>query len=106
MTQENNEPGNPFAAASFKPGIYRHYKGKLYYALGLSVNPDTKVVNVVYRPLYDVPEWSGWFHRNMNEWNECIKGTNILSDTPPTYRFERLDASVDLLYSTFKRKED
>ena len=35
-----------------EPGIYRHYKGKLYHVLGIALHSETEDEFVVYRTLY------------------------------------------------------
>ena len=35
-----------------EPGIYRHYKGKLYHVLGIALHSETEDKFVVYRTLY------------------------------------------------------
>lgn len=37
----------------FKPGIYQHYNGKLYHAMGICRHSETLEEMVVYRALYD-----------------------------------------------------
>lgn len=49
-------------ASPIAPGVYRHYKGKLYFVLGLSKNTETGEVCVVYRPLYET-DWPQLVHR-------------------------------------------
>ena len=38
--------------ADFKPGVYRHYKGEHYLALGLARADETDEIVVVYTRLY------------------------------------------------------
>lgn len=38
--------------ASLTPGIYEHYKGKLYLALGAARHSETGEPLAIYRPLY------------------------------------------------------
>lgn len=40
------------------PGIYRHYKGKLYEVIGTASHSETLETMVVYRALYD--EYGLW----------------------------------------------
>ena len=48
--------------ARILPGVYRHYKGKKYFVLGLSKNTETGEICVVYRPLYET-DWPHLVHR-------------------------------------------
>lgn len=52
------------APGSVVPGVYRHYKGKLYYVLGLSKDSETEQEFVLYRPLYDTT-WPHLWHRSV-----------------------------------------
>lgn len=57
-------PETKAAPATVVPGVYRHYKGKLYYVLGLSKDTETEQAFVVYRPLYDTA-WPHLWHRSV-----------------------------------------
>ncbi len=37
---------------TLKPGIYRHYKDKLYEVIGVARHSETEEEHVVYRPMY------------------------------------------------------
>ena len=37
---------------TFKPGVYKHFKGGMYYALMLAKDSETEEDMVVYIPLY------------------------------------------------------
>jgi hypothetical protein len=40
-----------------RPGRYRHYKGNLYEVVGVARHSETMAELVVYRALYDDPQW-------------------------------------------------
>lgn len=40
-----------------KPGKYQHYKGNLYEVIGVGRNSETMEEVVLYRALYDSPEF-------------------------------------------------
>jgi hypothetical protein len=54
------------------PGVYRHYKGKLYFVLGVSRNTETNEVCVVYRPLYET-DWPHLVHRSLAMFLENVR---------------------------------
>lgn len=57
--------------SDFKPGVYRHYKGKHYLALGLAREDETNVTVVVYTRLYP-REGLPMSTRRLSVWNEMI----------------------------------
>ncbi len=58
----------------FGPGIYQHFKGKFYFVLGLSMDcDDPSAIKVVYRPLYNIPEWAGFIHKSLTVFNEQVE---------------------------------
>jgi hypothetical protein len=42
---------------TIKPGRYQHFKGNYYEVLGIARHSETKEELVVYRSLYDSPEF-------------------------------------------------
>jgi hypothetical protein len=57
--------------AEFKPGVYRHYKGRYYLALGLARADESGATAVVYTRLYPragLPMST----RLLNVWNEQV----------------------------------
>lgn len=66
----------------FRPGVYRHYKGNHYLALGLAREDETEELVVVYVRLYaraGLPMST----RKLRVWNEAVTGT----DGRPVPRF-------------------
>jgi hypothetical protein len=72
--------------AQITPGVYRHYKGKNYFVLGLSKNTETNEICVVYRPLYDT-DWPQLVHRNVHMFLE-----DVMVDGKTVPRFARVEA--------------
>ncbi len=61
--------------SKIEPGIYRHFKGKLYFVLGMAVdgvNPSNQCSSeVIYYPLYPC-ESIGWYRRSPVNFSEKI----------------------------------
>lgn len=56
----------------FRPGVYRHYKGNFYLALGLAREDETDETVVVYTRLYPragLPMST----RRLSNWNERVQ---------------------------------
>lgn len=68
----------------FKPGVYRHYKGRHYLALGLAREDETNETVVVYTRLYP-REGLPMSTRRLAVWNELITAD---AGQPPRPRFE------------------
>ena len=58
--------------ADFKPGVYRHYKGNYYLALGLAREDETNETVVVYTRLYP-REGLPMSTRKLSVWNETVQ---------------------------------
>ena len=54
----------------FRPGRYRHFKGKEYELIGLARHSETMEEMVVYRPLYGE---GGLWVRPASMWNEQVE---------------------------------
>ncbi|WP_334190107.1 DUF1653 domain-containing protein [Noviherbaspirillum sp.] len=72
------------SAVEITPGVYRHYKDKLYFVLGLSKNTETNEVCVVYRPLYET-DWPQLVHRPLDMFTE-----DVVVDGKRMPRFKRV----------------
>ena len=55
----------------FRPGVYRHYKGNYYLALGLAREDETNQTVVVYTRLYP-REGLPMSTRKLGVWNEPV----------------------------------
>lgn len=53
----------------FKPGVYRHFKGKLYQLIGVASHSETLEPMVVYRALYGE---KGLWVRPAAMWDEVV----------------------------------
>jgi len=62
------------AAASIKPGRYRHFKGKEYEVIGIARHSEDESPMVVYRALYGD---HGLWIRPANMWNEQITRDDV-----------------------------
>lgn len=70
--------------ASFVPGVYRHYKGQFYLALGLARQDETDETVVVYTRLYP-RDGLPMSTRLLCVWNERVQ---VDPHSPPRARFE------------------
>ncbi|ROH91878.1 DUF1653 domain-containing protein [Stagnimonas aquatica] len=70
--------------SGFRAGVYRHYKGNCYLALGLAREDESEEVVVVYTRLYP-REGLPMSTRRLRVWNQIV-------DTPegPQPRFQYL----------------
>lgn len=57
---------------AFRPGVYRHYKGRTYLALGLAREDETDETVVVYTRLYP-REGLPLSTRRLAKWNEWVR---------------------------------
>ena len=57
---------------SFRPGVYRHYKGRHYLALGLAREDESNETVVVYARLYP-REGLPMSTRRLTVWNESVR---------------------------------
>ena len=58
-----------------EPGIYRHYKGKLYLVIGMATHSETNEELVLYIPLYEPLVVPGKHHlvvRPAKMWQEMV----------------------------------
>ena len=67
-----------------QPGLYRHYKGKLYQVLGVARHSETEEWLVVYQALYG--DYGIWV-RPYAMFTEQV----VLADGSRTARFQRLE---------------
>ena len=68
---------------ALKPGLYRHYKGKLYQVLGVSTHTETLEKLVVYIPLYGE---GGYWVRPLAMFTEQVR-----IDGKSVPRFEKIE---------------
>lgn len=67
-----------------EPGVYRHYKGKLYEVIGTALHSETLEKMVVYRPLYESTLSDLWV-RPLKMFTETVEVDGRL-----LHRFERV----------------
>ncbi|HEY0972898.1 MAG TPA: DUF1653 domain-containing protein [Solimonas sp.] len=60
------------SAETFRPGVYRHYKGRHYLALGLAREDETDAVVVVYVRLYE-RDGLPMSTRRLEVWNQSVR---------------------------------
>lgn len=63
------------SATDFRPGVYRHYKGQHYLALGLAREDETDELVVVYVRLY-AREGLPMNTRRLSVWNEPVRAAD------------------------------
>jgi len=68
----------------FRPGVYRHYKGNYYLALGLARADETDEIVVVYTRLY-AREGLPMSTRKLAIWNEVV--TTADGSQQPRFRY-------------------
>lgn len=71
-------------------GVYRHFKGKLYYVHDVVIDSETREDMVLYQPLY--PPYSN-FVRSKSMFLESIDPKREGNVTGQSQRFERYDPS-------------
>lgn len=71
------------SSTDFRPGVYRHYKGNHYLALGLAREDETNETVVVYTRLYP-REGLPMSTRRLSVWNEQVTS----ADGTQSPRFE------------------
>lgn len=59
----------------FRPGVYRHYKGNHYLALGLAREDETDEIVVVYTRLYPRAGYP-MSTRRLTVWSESVIGAD------------------------------
>ena len=73
-----------------KPGIYKHYKNKLYKVIGTARNSETLEEMVVYQALYDSEEFGEnaiWVRPKQNFLEDAeVKGKKV-----PHFKFIKND---------------
>ena len=73
-------------------GLYRHYKGKLYEVIGVAHHSETVEELVVYRALYDSPEFGSnalWVRPK----KMFFENVTVNNQTLP--RFKKVNSSND-----------
>lgn len=73
------------------PGIYEHYKGKRYEVLGLAHHSETLEELVVYKALYDTPDFGYgalWVRPVSMFFEEVIVGNQQIK------RFKKMEAEI------------
>lgn len=72
MTEEMNQHADHNKEVdNFKPGVYRHYKGAHYLAIGIAREDETNQPVVVYTRLYE-RDGLPLSTRTLKAWNESV----------------------------------
>lgn len=89
------------------PGVYQHYKGAYYFALGAATHSETREQVVVYVPLYvsseNAPAPTQMFVRPLKMWNELVRVniSNELHRTVPRFRLIKSDLGQEQPFERF-----
>ena len=76
---------NGTSAPHVEPGLYRHYKNKMYRVLGTALHSETLEPLVVYEALYENELGKLWVRP------AAMFSETITLDDKPIPRFERID---------------
>ncbi|MGH8446416.1 MAG: DUF1653 domain-containing protein [Solimonas sp.] len=69
------------SVSAFRPGVYRHYKGRHYLALGLAREDESNETVVVYTRLYP-RDGLPMSTRRLAVWNEMVVPTPGAAPVP------------------------
>lgn len=76
--------------------IWKHYKGELYFVIGITMQESTEQLNVCYFPLKKSQSFA--WSRPLSQWNEIIN-----NDENKTKRFTQQKLSTLNFFSMIRR---